>query len=182
MTDLQPVLIQDSREQLGYGPLFKSPYIIEGLPVGDYSVAGLQDRIAIERKSIEDLVGSLTHGRERFERELSKGRTYQFFAVVVEGSAQSILRGDYGPSRANPAAIWESIAAFTTRYCPFHFLGDRRTAARWTESILLKFAREHLKAVELMTRASLRGADRPPRGNSKTRSGEGYEMTGEHCH
>ena len=176
MTIFQPILIQDSREQLGYGPLFQAPYIVEGLSAGDYSVGGLQGRISIERKSLSDLVSSLTHGRERFERELSKGRSYQFFAVVVEGSAQAILRGEYGPSKANPASVWESVAAFTARYCPFIFMGDRQTAARWTESVLLKFAREHFKAVEMMTRASRRrGADSPPRGNSKSRS---VEVTG----
>jgi DNA excision repair protein ERCC-4 len=160
MSDFQPLLIQDSREQHGFGPMFTAPYVVEGLPVGDYSIAGLQDRVAIERKSLTDLVGSLTYGRERFERELSRARSYQFFAVVIEGSAQAILRGEYGPSRANPVAVWESIAAFTARYCTFLFLGDRRTAAAWTESVLLKFAREHVKAVDAMTKASPRGGHR----------------------
>lgn len=156
MSEFQPLLIQDTREQNGFGPLFSVPYIVEGLAVGDYSIAGLTDRVSIERKSIEDLVSSLTHGRGRFERELAKARSYQFFAVVVEGSAQAILRGEYGPSQANPASIWESIAAFNARYCPFHFLGDRRTAAKWTESLLLKFAREHVKVVDAMAKAAKR--------------------------
>ena len=107
MNDFQPILIQDTREQNGFGLLFKSSYLIEGLPVGDYSIAGLQDRIAIERKSLSDLVGSLTHGRERFERELAKARSYQFFAVVVEGSASAILRGEFGRSQANPQVYGE---------------------------------------------------------------------------
>jgi DNA excision repair protein ERCC-4 len=154
MTTIHPLLIQDTREQNGFGPLFKSPYVIEGLTVGDYSIAGLQDRVAIERKSMSDLVGSLTHGRDRFERELARGRSLEYFAVVVEGSARAVLRGEYGRSQANPAAIWESIAAFNARYCPFHFLGDRATAAKWTESVLLKFAKEHVKAVEAMSKAS----------------------------
>jgi len=168
MNDFQPLLIQDTGEQNGFGLLFQSSYLIEGLPVGDYSVAGLQDRIAIERKSLEDLVGSLTHGRERFERELARARSYQFFAVVVEGSAQAILRGDYGRSQANPRAVWESIAAFNARYCPFHFLGDRRTAAAWTESVLLKFAREHIKSVESMTNAAKRYNREIRQGKSET--------------
>ncbi len=154
MNAVHPVLIQDTREQNGFGPLFRSAYIVEGLSVGDYSIAGLQDRVAIERKSLSDLVGSLTHGRDRFERELARGRTYESFAIVIEGSAQAILRGGYGVSCANPHAVWESIAAFNARYCPFHFLGDRQTAAKWTESVLLKFAREHIKAVEAMTKAA----------------------------
>jgi DNA excision repair protein ERCC-4 len=154
MGAVTPILIQDTREQCGYGPIFDSPYILEGLAVGDYSIAGLQAHVAIERKSISDLVSSLTHGRDRFEKELARARPYHYFAVVIEGSAGTILRGEYDHSCANPKALWESICAFSVRYCPFHFLGDRITAAKWTESVLLKFAREHLKAVEAMTKAA----------------------------
>jgi ERCC4-type nuclease len=35
------------------------------LNAGDYSLRGLEDRFALERKSISDLVGSVTTGRER---------------------------------------------------------------------------------------------------------------------
>lgn len=53
---------------------------------GDYSARGLEGRVAIERKSVSDLVGSLTHGRERFVRELERLATYDFKAIVIEGS------------------------------------------------------------------------------------------------
>lgn len=36
------------------------------LTEGDYSFAGYSDRVRIERKSLADLVGSITTGRERF--------------------------------------------------------------------------------------------------------------------
>jgi DNA excision repair protein ERCC-4 len=148
------ILLQDTRESLGLGPLFKSPYIVESLTEGDYSVAGLTDRISIERKSLPDLVSSLTQGRARFERELARARPYHFFAVVVEATAGDILAGKFGLSKANPASICESIAAFSVRYCPFLFCGDRETTARLVESILLKYAREHIKAVEAMDQAA----------------------------
>ncbi len=151
---IQVVLIQDTREQNGFGPLFQAPHIVEGLPTGDYWICGLQDRIAIERKSLSDLVGSLTHGRDRFERELARARTLEYFAVVVEGTAQAILRGEYGRSQANPTAIWGSVCAFSVRYCPFVFMCDRATAARWTESVLMKFAREHVRAFDAMSKAA----------------------------
>ena len=38
------------------------------LAVGDYSLAGLEDRVAVERKSLPDLVMCLGRERERFER------------------------------------------------------------------------------------------------------------------
>ena len=40
------------------------------LDTGDYSLAGLTDLVAVERKSLPDLVACLGRERERFEREL----------------------------------------------------------------------------------------------------------------
>jgi hypothetical protein len=54
------VFVQDPREQLPYGPLFQTPYVVGALDCGDYSVAGLERLIAIERKSFQDILGSLT--------------------------------------------------------------------------------------------------------------------------
>ena len=150
------ILIQVTREQNGYGPLFKAPYIIGTLSEGDYSIAGLEDRIALERKSLSDLVSSLTHDRNRFEKELAKTRSYHRFYVVCECSADDILSGRYR-SEASPASIWESICAFSIRYCPFLFAGDRATRhACLTESLLLKFGREHIKAAHEMAQAARR--------------------------
>ena len=156
MPEPQILLTQDTREQLGYQELFETPCVIDTLNVGDYSVAGLQNLVAIERKSLGDLLGSLTRGRERFEKELAKARSFQRFYVVVEASAPDVLAGNYGRygSQCNPKSIWESVCAFSVRYAPFIFAGDRKTGARLTESLLCKFAREHIVAVENMQRAS----------------------------
>jgi DNA excision repair protein ERCC-4 len=84
----------DSREQAPFA--FKG-YEVESepatLPVGDYSLPGFQDRAAIERKELNDLISCLMNGnRKRFERELARGRHYDLFAVVVEASLAG-LRG-----------------------------------------------------------------------------------------
>ena len=92
-TDPQVVLLQDSREQRGYQDLFTRPCVIQTLTVGDYSVAGVEHMIAIERKTLPDLVNSLTHERARFERELAKTRSFHRFFVVVEADFAQILRG-----------------------------------------------------------------------------------------
>ncbi len=147
------VLIQDTREQLGWMNLFESRCIDGTLAVGDYSVLGLETQVGVERKSLPDLIGSLTKGRERFERELTKARGYQRFFVLIEGDARDILSGNYGRSQANPKSIWESIAALSVRFCPFIFAGDRGTAARMCESLLLKFCRENYRNIEKMEKA-----------------------------
>ena len=71
----KPVILIDSREQEGFS---FDPAVADverkGLPAGDYSVAGLIDRVAVERKSLDDFVSTVIHGRARFAIELKKLR------------------------------------------------------------------------------------------------------------
>jgi DNA excision repair protein ERCC-4 len=80
------MIVVDTREQTPY--LFDKADIIthvDTLPIGDYSIQGFQDRVAVERKTLDDLVGCLVgKNRDRFERELQKGRYLDLFVVVVE--------------------------------------------------------------------------------------------------
>jgi ERCC4-type nuclease len=148
------VLIEDSREQLGYASegLFQTAHVVSCLEIGDYSLAGAEGQIAIERKSLPDLIQSLTWERTRFERELKLSRSWHRFYVVCESTPAEIFSGAYR-SEATPKAIWETIAAFSIRYCPFLFTGDRRHGAMLTESLLLKYAREHFRVVDSMAKA-----------------------------
>ncbi len=143
-------LIQDTREQLGYRDLFSVPCVVGTLSVGDYSVVGLEDRVAVERKSLSDLLGTLTRGRERFEKELAKTRSLERFAVVVEARAVTIYDGKFEEiSLANARSVWESMAALYVRYnVPFFLSENRRIGAAWVESILTKYAREFLKTAD----------------------------------
>lgn len=150
------VLIQDTREQAGYRDLFRNRCIMEGLNVGDYSAVGLQDRIAVERKSVSDLVGSLTSGRKRFEEEFRRARSLDYFAVVVEASLSEVLEGCYR-STASPEAIFQSIMSWTVRYGrAFIFCENREIAAKTTESLILKYARSFLQAADDLRRAACR--------------------------
>jgi DNA excision repair protein ERCC-4 len=151
-------IIQDTLEQAGWKDLFESPCIVATLTVGDYSVKGMGTLIAIERKSLPDLLQSLTRERDRFERELLKARGYHRFYILIEANAPDVLAGRFGQygSKVNAKSIWESIAAFSNRYAPFVFAGDRRTAARLCESLLLKAAREQYRTVEAIEKANKR--------------------------
>jgi len=104
------------------------------------------------------LLQSLTHHRERFEAELARARALDFFAVIVEASLPDILAGRFGEYGigCNPKAIWETVAAFTVRYCPFIFVGNRATGARMIESLLQKYLREHWKALQAVEKAQKR--------------------------
>jgi hypothetical protein len=148
-------LIQDTREQAGWLELFQTPCTTGTLQFGDYSVLGLEALIAIERKSLPDLLGSLTQGRDRFETELKRARSLHKFYVLVECSLSDLLVQDFGKlSRATPRSIWGTVCTWSTRYHPFIFANDRAAAARLCEGMLFAYAKEFFKGTDAVARAS----------------------------
>lgn len=145
-------IIIDSREQLPYSFDVLDcvvPTITKGLASGDYSVAGMADAVAIERKSLEDLYGSVTWGRERFEREIERLNSFQSAFVVVEATWPEISDpAAHRPgweNRTDPRSVEGTITAWSIRYPRVHWwaCGGRRAAEVSTFSILKKFWEEH---------------------------------------
>ena len=68
----KPVVVVDTREREGFAYDFaRFAQWFAGverakLPAGDYSIKGMEGRLAIERKSLADLVNSVIGGRTRF--------------------------------------------------------------------------------------------------------------------
>jgi len=144
------VILTDTREQLPYS--FNTPSETGALAVGDYSIVGLEDHIAIERKTLDDLIACLTTGRERFERELYKGKALDYFALVIESSLSDIAAGRYR-SKMNAHSAIQSLLAFSVRYrLPVWFAESREYGARVTESLLNKYSREIQKKHEAMVK------------------------------
>lgn len=112
------------------------PCVRRALCAGDYSVAGLEARVAIERKSRDDLVRTLIHDRERFAAELVKLATYEFAAVVVESGLEPVLLGKY-ESKAKPDAVIAAAASVAVDWrVPVHFLESRAAAAAWALALM----------------------------------------------
>lgn len=145
-------IICDTREQAPFDfDKYECEVAAGTLNTGDYSLAGLEDRVAVERKSLDDLLGCLVgDGRERFERELARARGLDAFAVVVEASFQDMAEGRYR-SRMKPHAALQSVLAFQVRYgVPFVWAGSRSGAEYAAFHVLrhyLREAQERLKAV-----------------------------------
>lgn len=111
------------------------------LALGDYSLAGLTDRVAVERKSLADLVACLGVERERFQREMMRAAALEAFAVVVEASWQELAAGKYR-SKLSPASGMASVLSFMARHrVPFLFAGNRANA----EAVTAGFLRQYLK-------------------------------------
>ena len=117
---LPPILI-DTREQAPF--TFDHPTQAATLPTGDYSLRGLAEYVAIERKSLPDLCACIGRDRDRFKRELHRLQAYQCAAVVIEADMGAIVAGEYR-SRVHPAAIVGSLSKWLVRYrVPFLFAG-----------------------------------------------------------
>ena len=80
-----------AREIQGGGVLYV-PTTSKYLVTGDYSIEGLEDRVCVERKTLEDLFGTLGKGRERFALEFERMAVMEHAAVVIEANWQEICR------------------------------------------------------------------------------------------
>lgn len=133
-------IIQDTREQTPYTFACITPPLlvkVANLASGDYSIKGLEDQIAIERKSLIDLFGTVGRGRDRFERELEGLAKMRFAVVVIEADLHIIATRPPARSKLPPKVVVRSIAARSMRYgVHFERCPGRVAAEVWTYLLL----------------------------------------------
>lgn len=119
------------------------------LASGDYSLVGYEKRVAVERKSLSDLFGTLGKGRDRFERELDRLRSYEFAAVVIEASLTEIATQPPPHTEMSAKAVYRSLLAWSVRY-PVKFIpcDSRRMAEITTFRLLERWLKEELGKVK----------------------------------
>lgn len=123
-------VIVDAHEQYPYRFAAQQVRAVKrGLPCGDYAV-GVGDRLVatVERKSLADLVSSLTSGRLRFA--LGELATLPRAAVVVEDRYSKV----FTLSRVPPAHVADGLAELQVRWpaIPIVFCETRKLAEEWT--------------------------------------------------
>jgi DNA excision repair protein ERCC-4 len=135
----QVVAIIDSREQL---PLDLSPLAAEvgTLPTGDYSVRGLESIVAIERKSLSDLLGCIGQERERFDREVQRLLAYPVRCIIVESTWAEIEAGNWR-SKVTASAAIGSLLGWIAAGVPCIMAGDHERAGRYVSRLLFTAAR-----------------------------------------
>lgn len=107
----QPQLIRilvDDREKIrpDYAAMDDVEEVITTrLETGDFSTTALRGRVAVERKSILDLCGSILTAR--FRKELERSRELDEFHIVVSGSLSAILDHPWGSTL--PRSVKEKI-------------------------------------------------------------------------
>jgi ERCC4-type nuclease len=83
----------------------------------------------IERKSLPDLVGTMTRGHDRFEDECERMRPYGFRAIVVESDLPSVIHYCETQSGARAKSVIGSIIAFQQRFGIHAVFGSDRVHA-----------------------------------------------------
>jgi len=119
----KPTVIVDTREQ--------NPFLFDqfgnwiggttrqALSPGDYSIVGMEKILRLERKSLPDLVLTLTKNRQRFFASCEALALFPHRAILVEASYEEI-KTDYRefgiPSVAHPNAVCGSLDAIEAKF------------------------------------------------------------------
>ncbi len=145
--------IVDSREQTPLKLEYKPGEILRSergtLYSGDYSVKGLEHHIAIERKSLDDLMGCIGTHRERFEREILRLRGYPVKAIVVESTWKVIENGKYR-SRVSSSAAIGTLMGWIAQGIPITMAGNHERAGVFVARMLLISARRRMQELKAL--------------------------------
>lgn len=140
------VIITDTRETLGLDfSKFKDVEVIrKKLDTGDYSVVGYENSLCIERKSINDTVGTLISNHMRFLRELDRMKSYKEKYILIEHSPTILYQycAKHGWEKKFNTII-QSLLAYAYHYqCRVRFCKDREDMAEY----IVRKAREFVNA------------------------------------
>ncbi|ELY49865.1 ERCC4 domain-containing protein [Natronorubrum bangense] len=135
-------IVIDTREKLPYE--FEGyDTVIDKLDTGDYSIQGYEDVFAVERKSLPDLLKSITWDRDRFKEEIIRGDELLGFVVVIEDSVQNILEWNY-KRKVHPNSVMGTIENWSSYHnVDFEWCGDRRGGEEETIEILERWHNAH---------------------------------------
>jgi ERCC4-type nuclease len=153
------VVLVDTREQHPYtfdtrpiwsGPAGRSAPIRvltqrAALRNGDYGLQGWSG-IAIERKSKEDLYGSIGQRRENFVERLERLEAEtDYSAVIVECEWAELLANPPRHTQFSPKSLTRTIIAWRQRYrrIDWWFLPSRDHAEAFTYRILDRYYQDH---------------------------------------
>jgi hypothetical protein len=170
LNDFPGIVLVDQREKLPYTYTDIPADVDEGggtlnikvakthLHTGDLSLFGHErDGITQERKTKNDIWRTISHERDRFERELQRMQKFRFSYVLIECELSELLEpptwkkptGEIVKSLYSPKSLHRTILAWEQRYPKTHwkFLPGRRAAEvislRIFDRYLTEFAMEY---------------------------------------
>jgi len=144
-------MLIDTREQLEL--LFQDEFITEcervPLPVGDYSCEfknGYQCPVCFERKSLNDLFGTLSKGYDRFKREIERAKSLDIkLIIVIEGTLTDVLWGIKHSERSGISVLRQLFTLWIKHGVPFYCLKDRTEMSIFITEYFKSIGRKALK-------------------------------------
>lgn len=135
-------IYQDSREKKPYSFSRRRCTVTEQrLKTGDYCIQGdgkmegktFHPNFAIERKSEDDFLQSITSNRDRFERELERADSFEHrMPIIIEETQQYFNEGRYYPD-VHPNAVIGTIESHPSQYyVDYYFCRNRQRASQNT--------------------------------------------------
>lgn len=150
-------VIIDTREQTPWA--FDPTWIdaeVGTLKTADYALAD-DDAFGIERKSMDDFLGTVSTGWERFQRELDRMSGWVAKVVIVEGDFEQIAFTESGNEllppwhrhwMLSPQFVEKRIAELTLRGVSVLFAKDAHLAAGLAAAILRERQRQKNETCE----------------------------------
>ncbi len=120
----KPIVLVDTREQHPFPLRANHPNWIDGeeriaLKTGDYTVKGMERLLALERKSLPDLVSCTVTYRQRFLSACERLSHFRWKAILIEASYEDIKSGFEQfdiPSEVHPNAVCGTLDAIEARF------------------------------------------------------------------
>ena len=143
----------DTREQ---SPLDLLPLGTEqaSLPTGDHSAKGLEHIVAIERKSLDDLLGCVGRDRERFDKEVQKLLAYPVRVLLVEATWPQIELGQWRGKITSEQAIG-SLLGWQASGLSIHMVGDHQRASKHAARLLFTVAKRRYRELRTLLEAEV---------------------------
>jgi ERCC4-type nuclease len=110
-------IIVDTREQL---PLWEKKIIRRALMVGDYSTTKLEGKFHIERKSPQDLYGSIIQNHVRFRKMFVRAKVNNIKVVVFVESTRKFFIDKKFPQGHLRKCASETLDKILTTMCERH--------------------------------------------------------------
>ena len=134
-------IVVDTRESKPFK--FKNHNIIENkLDFGDYAIWGKENGVVVERKSLQDLIGSFVSNFDRVDREFARAKEkHAYLIVVCEESLNTALSFNHIPyirryTKLRPEVLFHNIRELIQKYSfQFVFCDGVDKAREATEKI-----------------------------------------------
>lgn len=117
----KPIVLVNTREQIPFEFTNHSNWIADTkrqkFGAGDYSVVGMDNLLALERKTLTDLITTLMQHRKRFFKLCEKLAKYRWRALLIEATYEDIKSPYYDLNTQDHSnAISGSLDALEARF------------------------------------------------------------------